>query len=176
MQRQSVYFALLCVAEHLAAGTVGIGQVGGKTVRALFDDAERRREIQSAAERAREVVSEWIASEPRTFPPLSMTSGGALVAQTHASVKRIAGVRYKDRICFLPGELRGRLASHGISSGEVVAAWNDAGLLDVDGGRKTKRMRWDGKRIAVFALDCAAIGIDAAESKDVQTSADFSDE
>lgn len=175
MQRQSVYYALLAVAEHLAHGTLGIGELGGKTVRAMFADTTRRREVQGASERAREVVSEWIASEPLTFPVLEKHSGGALFARTAASVKRINGVRYCGFVCFLPSELRTRLQAHGISPAEVTSAWDDAGELDTDAGRKTKRMRWDGKRVNVIAVSCKSLGLDDATSIQTELGGDFDD-
>lgn len=175
MQRQSVYYALLAVTEHLASSALGVGELGGKTVRGLFADTSRRREVQGAAERAREVVSEWIASEPLTFPALEINSGGALVAKTVASVKRINGVRYRGFVCFLPSELRARLQAHGISHSEATSAWNDAGELDTDPGRKTKRMRWDGKRVNVFAVACGAVGLDDAAGTQASLSGDFGD-
>ncbi len=176
MQRQSVYYALLAVAEHLAHGVLSIGERGGGTVRRLFGDTSLRREVQSASERAREAVSEWIASEPLTFPALEVNSAGALVSKTAASVKRINGVRHKGHVCFLPSELRTRLQAHGISHAEVVAAWNDAGELDTDPGRTTKRMRWDGKKVSIVAVSCAALGIDDVGAMSAQTTADFADD
>jgi len=175
MQRQSVYYALLAVAEHLAHDVLGIGLPLGATVRKLFADTSLRREVQSAVERAREVVSEWIASEPLTFPALEVNSAGVLIAKTAASVKRINGVRHKGFVCFLPGALRTCLEAHGISHAEVVAAWLDAGELDTDPGRKTKRMRWDGKKVSTVAVVCTALGLDDAGTAAAQMGADFAD-
>ncbi len=172
MQRQAVYYALLATAEHLAHTTLGFGRAGGATVRELFADIDRRREVRTASERAIEIMSQWIASEPKTFPELDFNASGGLTARTAKNIARINGVRYKKHVCFLPNELRARLDLDGISSAEVLAAWRDRGWLDVDGKHLAKKIRWDGKRVRVIAVSCEILGIDVVENA-AQTSADF---
>jgi hypothetical protein len=164
MQRQAVYFALLAVAEHLASSALGMGQRGGKTARAVFEDTTRRREVTNAAHRAREVVSQWIASEPGAFPALEVNAANRLTTPPDPLSRRIAGVRYRGQVCLLPVELRARLSAHGISAAEVVAAWGEAGHLDTDPGRRTKKVRWDGRRVGCYVVSGEFLGIEADES------------
>ncbi len=175
MQRQAIYYALLATTEHIAHEVLGLGKTKGGTVREIFANADQRRELKTASERAVEVVSEWIAAEPLTFPCLDYNSTGGLIAKTVASVKKINGVRHRGHVCFLPNELRVRLAQSGISAAEVIHAWKDLGWLDVDERRTTKRLSWDNKRVRLVCVSCDALGLDAAESTEAQTRVDFKD-
>jgi hypothetical protein len=177
MQRQSVYFALLSVAEHLAHGAIGIGKADGATVRKVYGDSERRREVQSNGDRALEILSEWVTSEPLSFPLLEVNAAGELIAKTAANVRQINGVRHRGTVNFLPGEMRARLLGHGISSSEAIAAWSDIGILKKDdpSRRGATRIKWNGKRTRVVSIECEALGIDEAETVAVQTVAQFAD-
>lgn len=171
--RQAVFFALLAVAEHLASSVLGIGEKGGKTVRALFADGEKRRELLSAGERAIESVSQWIASEPDAFPVLNFDAGGALRSTRVRNVRAVHGVRHKEFVYLLPDALRAHFDVDGLSFAEVCASWRDRGLLEVDPGRVTTKIKYDGARVRVVALKCDAVGVDVAAATVVQT--DFAD-
>lgn len=161
MQRQAIYYALLAVAEHIASQTLGFGLKGGQTVRNVFLDGDTRREVRSASERAIESIAEWIASEPQSFPLLGYNVSGGLMSQAKAHVRKVNGVRHRSHIYFLPDQFRMHLESNGMSYAEVIAAWQDRGYLDCDKGRKTKRVRWDGRRLWVISVKYEALGLEA---------------
>lgn len=173
MQRQAVYYALLALAEHVASKELGFGLKGGETVRGVFSDVSKRREVRGAGERAIESVSEWIASEGHSFPSLNFNSSGGLTSNAKAHVKRVNGVRHSDirhgdLVYFLPERLRAHLEGNGLSYSEVVSSWNDAGHLVCDKGRKAKRVRWDGKRLWVVAVKYEALGLEPEKGQQGQ--------
>lgn len=159
-QRQAVFFALMALAEHIASKALGFGLEGGQTARAFFLDEGARRVVSSAGERAIDSVQGWIASEPKTFPALSFNTSGALESDVKGHVRQINGVRYREHVYFIPDLLRGFLQGCGLDYNEVVSAWSDAGYLDCDKGRKTKRMRWDGRRLHTIAVKYEALGLE----------------
>lgn len=174
-QRQAVFFALLAVAEHLASKILGIGIKGGGTVRALFADTSKRREVLTASERALESVSQWLASEPDSFPTLDFNAGGTLSSTRVRNAREVCGVRHKNYIYFLPTQLRARFDDEGLSFAEVCASWRDRDLLNAEAGRVTMKLSYDGARVRVVALRCDAIGFEDAVSKSVQTDFGASD-
>ena len=173
MQRQAVYFALLCVAEHLAANAVGIGKRNGETVRAFFADTKHARAVRTASERGVESISQWLASEPDAFPALELSPSGGYVAKTARGTRKIRGVRHKELVYVLPSELRARFDEEGLSFAEVVASWAEGGLVEHDRDRYDTRAKWNGRRVRVVALKCEALDVDAVVVAPVQTDNDF---
>lgn len=169
-QRQAVYFALLAVTEHLASQTIGIGRKGGATVRELFTSAEGRKTVSSAGDRALDAVSQWLASEPDSFPRLDYGAAGGLESRTKSSVRRINGVKHASTVLVLPEALKPYLAALGLSFNEVIAGWQERGVTDCDAGRKLKRMRWDGARVWTVAIKYEALGMspDAASQVHIE--------
>jgi len=159
MQRQAVYYALLALAEHIASQTLGFGVQGGATVRSVFTDGDQRREVKTAGERALDVVSGWIASEPTSFPMLEFGSSGGLHSNAKANVRKVHGVRYRSQVYLIPDALRHHLQQAGLSFNEVISAWKDSGATDCDTKRKMKRVRWDGARNWVVALSYKSLGM-----------------
>jgi len=175
MQRQAVYFALLAVTEHLAASAVGIGLEGGATVREFFTSTKHARTVRTASERGIESVSQWLASEPDSFPTLTLGTSGALECDKPRGVRKLHGVRHRDFVYLLTSELRARFDVVGLSFAEVVSAWAERGLLEHDTGRVDTRLKWNGKRVRVVALKCEALDVDRAPSSASQTEHDFGD-
>ena len=175
MQRQAVYYALLAVTEHLASKAVGIGERGGATIRDFFGDEKRTREVRTASERGIETVSQWLASEPDTFPSLAYETGGSLVAETPRGTRKLNGVRHKEFVYLLPSELRARFDAVGLSFAEVVAAWCESSFVEHDPARIDTRLKWNRKRVRVIALKCTALDIEATVPDGAQVGGDFDD-
>lgn len=174
-QRQAVFFALLAVVEHLASSALGIGKANGETVRALFLGGKTR-EILTAGERGLEAVSQWLASEPDSFPALDFNTAGALVSSRVRGARAVHGLRHREFVYLLPEALRARFVElGGLSFDEVVASWRDRGLLECDDGRTTTRLKYDGQRVRVVALRCTALALDPANPAGAQVEADFGD-
>lgn len=160
MQRQAVYFALLALAEHMAHQTLGFGEKGGATVRELFTTPGERREIKTASQRALELVSESLMSEPDSYPPLEYNVSGGLTSKAKPNQRIIRGARYRAHVYLLPDLLKTKLEASGLSYSEVVAAWKAADMLKTDKDRTIYKARWDGKRSPVIALKYEALGLD----------------
>ena len=161
MQRQAVYFALLWVVECLAFHALGIGDERGATVTAFFQTNEDvQDEIESAADRALESVSQWVGSNADAFPGLSPDANGRLITRAKTFGRAIAGVRHKRRVYVLTSALRERFDREGLSYGEAVRAWRAAGLTECDGKRCDTRLKFNGDRVRVVALSCDALGMD----------------
>lgn len=167
MQRQAVYFALLWVAEVLAYRVLGLGDERGATVQRFFLEDEERDEIESAADRALESVSQWLVSNPESFPELEPNSSGKLQTSASRRLGRpIFGVRHGDRVYVLTSALRERFAGENLSYTEAVKSWAAAGLTICDAKRADTRLTFNGERPRVVGLSCEALGVDPMGSND----------
>lgn len=175
MQRQAAYYGLLCATEFLAAQVLGIGHPKGSTVGRVFGGVGQQSGPKGAAERALDMVGEWVASEPGAFPSLELNSAGRKYAKVHASVRRVHGVRDEDRLYLLPGALRERLERSGMSYAEVTSAWRSEGHLDANKDHMTVRVSYDGKRPRALSLRCESVGLDPLDDAGDGEVEDFSD-
>lgn len=163
MQRQSVYFALMAVAEHLSHSFVGIGEEWGATVSRFVSGSSNRTEIESASDRAVDLLSSWVYSEPLTFPRLVVASGGGKITKL-SKIVRFNGARDGDSVLFVPSELQARFDKAGISYAEVMSDWKARGWLTCDGPRFTKKFSVDGSRPRFVIVKASALGVDAKEA------------
>ena len=163
-QRQAVYFALLAVTESLASDVLGIGDSKGITVQRMFS-SDGFESIDSAADRALEVVSDWIASEPTCFPSLVLGTAGGLVTKSQSNVRKVYGVRHDSVVAFVPTELKTKLHSSGFSYKEVIASWLQSDFLRTGGGRNTLRLRFNGAQARMIALKCSVLDSDASDAQ-----------
>lgn len=138
--RVAGYFATLVIAEVMAH-RLGLGQAGGATMRALYQRTDAREVVTPLAERALELVRDWVMSEPDAFPTLEPSSSGELESREGRRTNTRHGFRREGMLYLIPAELRSFLSQHKLSSREVVAQWKARDWLDCEAGRMTKLVR-----------------------------------
>lgn len=175
MQRQSVYFALMAVAEHMSHEWFGIGEAGGGTVRRFVANTAGRSDIASASDRAIESLSSWVYSEPFTFPRLAYVSGSSAKETKTSKGFKVNGARDGARILFVPSELQARFEHEGISVAEVLNGWREKGWIEYEGAKNTKKVRVDGGRPRFVVVKSEVLGIGVEDIEGAQREADFGD-
>jgi hypothetical protein len=140
--RVAAYFALLAFAESLAAN-LGIGDAKGGTMRRLFTLFARREEVRGVAERVRDLVNDWVLSEPDAFPELGMSTAGdddePRPSRGNGKVRH--GFRKNGEVYIIPAEFRAFCGRHRLSSRTVIREWLALGWTDVETNRLDKRVR-----------------------------------
>lgn len=151
--RVATYFALLAMAEAIAA-QMELGDPTGQTMHRLFAAIDRRQEVRPLAERALDLVSDWVLSESDSFPFLVPDVTGAEEPKGRNGGRPVNGFRkHEGRLLLLiPSQLRGFLDRHKLSTASVTREWAARGWLQTDGGRLGKVVRIGGKPTRVYAL------------------------
>jgi Domain of unknown function (DUF927)/Domain of unknown function (DUF3854) len=144
-QRVAGYFALLSVAEEMAA-TFGLGE-GGVTMERVFVTAESRTVVQGLAERSRELVENWVLSDPDAFPRLNLaTSGNYELPLSNRPGLKVSGFRREEDVLFIPAMLRSMLRANRLTAAEVVRQWALRGWTRLDKGRTDTRVVVSGRQ------------------------------
>lgn len=139
-QRAAAYHALLAVAEELA-GVFGLGE-GGETMARVFATPESRTTVLGLAERARELVDNWMLSEPDSFPQLLLTGSGEYeFPYSGRPGLRLFGFRRPGEVLFIPAALKSLLRAHRLDAAEVIRQWAARGWTRLDKGRLDTRVR-----------------------------------
>src|SRR3954470_998022 len=150
-QRIAGYYALLATAEELAK-TFGLGE-GGATMERVFGALEGRTTVLGLAERSREVVENWVMSQPDSFPPLVFTASGEQeLPYSSRSGLKLYGFRRGDEIIFIPNELKSLLRTHRFAAAEVIRQWSLRGWTRLDKGRTDTRIRIGGRQARFVVL------------------------
>lgn len=158
--RQAAFWALLSVAESMAAKVIGVGREDGSTMAAM---ALGRGDVapqtpKPIGERALDLVGDWVASQPSNFPKTRPSQSGGLEAPVSGAKGQICGYLTPSAVLLIPDQLHRYLADRNMASAEAVRAWKRQGLLEVDDHRRTKRyVRVNGVRSRYAALRLSAI-------------------
>lgn len=164
--RQAGFWALLAHVEAVAAETLGLGRPGGATMRELFENTQdsQASELRPAAERALDLVREWITTRPGCFPRLVVATSGQKVPKGESHAREVYGYLDQTELLLVPGALRLMLAEHGISDSVVLREWRARGWLrsvDSDSGERfTTQVRVAGKKPRMVAVNGSAVGLD----------------
>jgi hypothetical protein len=153
--RIAAYFAVLCVAEMLAA-QLGLGEASGATMIKLFADIGSREAVRPLAERAFDLVQGWVMSEAEAFPELELGGGGHDEAKKNAGKTR-HGFRKEGLLIFIPNSLRSYCDEHRLSVREVVREWKLRGWLQHEPTRLTKVVRVGSTTLHYYVLDTGAV-------------------
>ncbi|NIR31707.1 MAG: DUF927 domain-containing protein [Gammaproteobacteria bacterium] len=145
-QRTALYFAVLCMAESMAAELFDLGERGGLAMQRAFRDAEGKRDdVRPVAERALEAVEDWVSSEPRAFPRLEPSAVGDDEPKG-GQAQVLHGYQRDDAVLFIPRQLQRFCAESNLSYREVLRGWAERQWLGMaDPGRHTKTMRIAGR-------------------------------
>lgn len=154
--RIASYFGLLGLAESLLASAFGIGDSTGKTMQLAFKNASGTRElVQGVGERARELVEDWVVSEPDAFPEITPSGDGFDVKSKGKT--RHGFVRPDGMVFLIRAEFTAFCTRHRLTAREVLREWRRLGWLQVDAGRGFDKMvRLPGglqRFYALFPLD-----------------------
>lgn len=153
--RVAAYFAVLAVAEAIAS-QIGLGEQGGVTMQRLFRDQSRRERVESLADRALGMVSDWVMSEADAFPELEMGGAGEdRPASSRRSNVKLHGFRRTDprQTIFIPAQFRHWCSEHRLSSREVLREWGTRGWLQHDSARLDKCVRIGDKTQRFYVLE-----------------------
>jgi hypothetical protein len=150
-QRIAGYYALLATVEELA-GLFGLGE-GGATMERVFAALEGRTTVLGLAERSREVVENWVMSQPDSFPPLVLTASGEHeLPYSNRPGLRLYGFKKGDEVLFIPSELKTLLRTHRFAAAEVIRQWSLRGWTRLDKGRTDTRVRIGGRQARFVVL------------------------
>ena len=150
-QRIAGYYALLAVAEELA-GTFGLGE-GGATMERVFATPECRTAVVGLADRSRELVDNWVMSQPDAFPQMVLTASGDYeLPYSSKHGLKVCGFRRNEEVLFIPAELKSLLRTHRLSAAEVIRQWALKGWTRLDKGRSDTRVRVGGRQARFVVL------------------------
>jgi hypothetical protein len=163
--RVASFFGALVIAEMLASRMCGdapdgkgLGDPDGATMRKLFNGSDGGREpVRSIAERACEMVQDWMLSDPEAFPAVELRARSW--SHTRHGFREDNG-----NILLIPNSFRAFCKQHGMSSKAVLREWKRLGWLQCNGDRLDKRVRvgTDNPCFYVLALGAAQKDLDAA--------------
>lgn len=140
--RVAAYFALLAVTESMLADSFGLGGREGQTMMKVFGNVTGREHVVGLAVRARELVQNWVMSEPECFPELDVSSGGGDGEPRSKSGRTRYGFRRPDGTLYLiPAEFKAFCARNRLSSRTVVREWTELGWSQVNPGHTSKVVR-----------------------------------
>jgi hypothetical protein len=153
-QRIAGYYALLAVAEEMA-GIFGLGE-GGATMERIFAAPDCRTPVLGLAERSRELVDNWVMSEPDSFPQMVLTASGEyeLPYSSRPGLK-VRGFKRGEEVLFIPAELKSLLRANRLSAAEVIRQWALRGWTRLDKGRSDTRVRVGGRQARFIVLQPA---------------------
>lgn len=161
--RQAVSWAHLAYAEHIAHTLWGLGDADGGTMLALYRDTGATVQIQTASERALELVRHWVQTEPLSFPKLVPQPSGAwgIEEPKHGTARVVHGYHAAEGVYFLPLSLRTKLLESNMSDRVVLSEWKSQGILHTASSdatsRHTKQVRITGARVQVVAISSQAM-------------------
>jgi len=156
--RVASFFGVMVVAEMLAAN-LGLGCEDGATMVAAFRDTSQREAVQSLADRALELVNDWVLSESDAFPELVPSANGHDEVPRRGPPNRVRhGFRKGEATLFIPSVFRAFCARHHLSAREVLRAWRERGWLCGDAGRLDRLVRLGDERRRFYHLDTQALG------------------
>jgi hypothetical protein len=123
------YFATLMTAEVMAHD-LGIGDADGATMEALYLRRDARELVRPLAERALDLVIDWVTSEPDAFPVLETAADGSESARggggrTRHGFRRTSIDQGDYQLLFIPASLSTFLESHNLSNSAVLKCWRD---------------------------------------------------
>ena len=141
--RVAAYFATLAVAEALVATLFAgaIGDTNGMTMRNLFANIAARERVLSAAERARELVEDWVTSEPDAFPELEPNTFGEGEPRKTSKTVRYGFRRGDGTLLLIPAQFKAFCERHRLPAREVVREWIRKGWSSHDAGRLALSVR-----------------------------------
>lgn len=153
-QRIAQYYALLSVVEEMA-GAYGLGE-GGAAMERVFAEPECRTAVLDVAERSRELVDNWVMSQPDSFPTMLITASGDydLPYSTKHGLK-VCGFKRGEEVLFIPSELKSVLRAHRFSAAEVIRQWALRGWTRLDKGRTDTRVSVGGRQARFIVLHAA---------------------
>lgn len=132
--RVAAYFGLLALTESMLSKAFGIGDTTGATMEAAFKDVAGARErVQGLGERARELVEDWVTSEPDAFPELTMGADGVFDAKSKGKTRH--GFVRDGLTLLIRTEFTAFCQRHRLTPREVLREWRRLGWLQIDGGR-----------------------------------------
>jgi hypothetical protein len=149
-QRQAVFFGFLMMIEILAHQVLGLGDRDGATIAAYaVTGAGERQQVLPLDERALDLVRDWVASEPATFPTLSPwgDSGDDELPLSVGASRLINGYLRAGAPLLIPSQLREKLSANGYSYTEVLRAWAARGWVERQGKNYGKMNRVVGSRL-----------------------------
>lgn len=154
-QRVAGYYALLSVAEEMVTGLFGLGE-GGATMERVFAAPECRTSVVGIAERSRELVDNWVMSEPDAFPALVLTASGDYeVPYSSRHGLKVYGFRKGGEMLFIPAALKTYLRANRLAAAEVIRQWSIKGWTRLDKGRTDTRVRIGGRQARFTILHAA---------------------
>lgn len=161
--RISQYFAVLCLAEHMAS-SIGLGAFEGATMRNVF--LARCREAtapEQLVDRLLHVLADWVQEEPTAFPHAIVEFKNERSLPKPIGTGRVHGfIREDGVLCIFPTALSKHLSrnhpelhwtratqSELAKRGHLARGQNDAGDWD---GRYTIRVRVNANRLRVYGF------------------------
>ncbi len=109
---------------------------------AAFRDVTHREAVQSLADRALDLVNDWVLSESEAFPELTPTTTGHDEAPRRGAPNRVRhGFRKGSMLLLIPSAFRAMCVRHHLSAREVLRAWNQRGWLQSNYGRLDRAVR-----------------------------------
>jgi len=152
-QRVAGYYALLSIAEEMVNGLYGLGEENGSTMARVFASPECRTAVVGMAERSRELVDNWVMSEPDSFPALVLTASGDYeLPYSSRHGLRVYGFRKEGELLFIPAALKAHLRIHRHTAAEVIRQWALKGWTRLDKGRTDTRVRIGGRQVRFVVL------------------------
>jgi hypothetical protein len=153
--RVAGYFSILMLAEAFAAQRFGIGQLDGGTMHKLFVSLQSGGSIVDAADRALELVQNWVLSDPDAFPELSMTTSGGVeepITGGRATKTRSGFRRHDGAVLLIPSAFRKFCRDNRLSHREVLRGWSRRGLLTHSPGRLDKQVRFGLRQLRFYVV------------------------
>lgn len=154
--RVAAYYALLAVTERFTAEWIGLGNKKGETMTALFTGLgggtgalERTSQVQNVGERARDLVHDWVLSDPDAFPELEGPLGDY---DARSKGKLRHGFRRDGLIFLIPSEFRSFCTRNRLWALEVVRQWSRSGWSLRDHGRLDKSVKIGGQTTRFYVL------------------------
>ena len=158
--RQTAYYGLLAFTEQLLHQAFDLGTPDGSTIRRwLREEPEGQQGIESAAERALDLVQGWRRSHPGAFGELRPDASGRRTFHVPHGAREVFGYATTEAMLFVPQQLAAFLAGHGLSREVVLHEWARRGwLLSNEGKRLTHRIRAGGELVRFVALRSEVFG------------------
>jgi hypothetical protein len=155
--RVAAYYALLALTERFLAEWIGLGDRKGETMQEVFSNIgvsapnERADAVQAVGARARELLEDWIQSDPDGFPELEERGTvGEFDAKSRGKVRH--GFRRDGLIYLIPSEFRAWCLRNRLWALEVVRQWSRLGWTLHDTGRLDKQVRIGGRLSRFYVL------------------------
>lgn len=158
--RQSGMFAFLATVEHASSAFLGVGQPQGETVRQVFKDSSAHVTVRSLADRATDMLAEWVATELWAFPELSIDMHGGGKLSDVVPGRRISGIRRPGEVCFYPEAMKAKFTEQGMPPGVTLRCLADQGKIILGGQKVTRQVRVGGARHRMICIPEEHLGFD----------------